>query len=222
MLITNGDSIWGTVYDSIRKAMLKLNIGDCLTFGSSVTELNSGDPKIRFPMLWHVIDKKDHKLKLLSYFCFEHTGYFPVQINEEKVTWENTSIREELNNTVYNKCFNENERKAILITEVKTKESDSSCIVTQDRLYVPSLEEIKSIPKHIMVGRTLISDHVDKDSDAVDLLYCCYWLRDCGEFDNTNLVVMGYSDSEIVLESLDRDSDEVGVRAVMWIDAEKF
>ena len=77
MLITNGDAMWGTVYDDIDKMALQLKIGDCLTFGAFVPD----GSYIRFPMLWHVIDKAENRLKLFSYFFFEHIGYWSLQGN---------------------------------------------------------------------------------------------------------------------------------------------
>lgn len=35
-------------------------------------------------------------------------------------------------------------------------------------------------------------------------------------------MVQGFANSKLVLDSLDYGSDEVGVRAIMWVDAEKI
>lgn len=110
MLITNGNAMMGTVYDDTGDMAIRLNIGDYLTFGSFVPSFNSSDVPVRLPMLWHVIDKQDSRLKLLSYFFFEHTGYWPLHGNLSAVTWEETDIRHNLNNKYYNDCFSERER----------------------------------------------------------------------------------------------------------------
>ena len=138
MLITNGNSILGTVNDDINRMAKRLNVNDCLAFGSFVPNVDSSNLDIRLPMLWHVIDRKENKLKLLSYFFFEHKGYWSVQGSTKAVTWKNAEIRYDLNNKYLYDCFKEVERNAILITEVKTKTSDSSCVITNDKLYVPS------------------------------------------------------------------------------------
>ena len=222
MLITNGNSMWGTVYDSIDETVLQLNIGDCLTFGFFVPSVDSSDLNIRLPILWHVIGKDGKRLKLLSYFFFEHTGYWSVEGSTKAVTWENSEIRHDLNNKFLYDCFDENERNAILTTEVKTKSTGESYIVTHDKLYVPGLEDIEIIPEHLKIGRCLFTDCTDNGSSFVDLMYCFYWLRDPGEYEDENLVVQGYADSTLVLDSLDYGSDEVGVRAIMCVDAEKI
>lgn len=144
--------MWGTVYDDINKMALKLNIDDCLSFSSFIPQDSFGI-QIRFPMLWHVIDRKDNKLKLLSYFFFERTGYWADNGDSESVTWEESEIRYNPNDKYFNKYFNESEQEAILTTEIKTKKSDTEYIVTHDKLYVPSLEEIRSIPEHLKIGR---------------------------------------------------------------------
>ena len=151
MLITNGNSMWGTVYDSIDETVLQLNIGDCLTFGFFVPSVDSSDLNIRLPILWHVIGKDGKRLKLLSYFFFEHTGYWSVEGSTKAVTWENSEIRHDLNNKFLYDCFDENERNAILTTEVKTKSTGESYIVTHDKLYVPGLEDIEIIPEHLKI-----------------------------------------------------------------------
>lgn len=56
----------------------------------------------------------------------------------------------------------------------------------------------------------------------ISLGYCSYWLRNPGENKDENLIVRGYAESQLVLDSLDHYADEVGVRAIMWIDAEKI
>ena len=48
MLITNGDFMWGTVFDNINKMALQLKIGDCLTFGNVLLQNGCGEPEIRF------------------------------------------------------------------------------------------------------------------------------------------------------------------------------
>ena len=222
MLITDDNAMRGTIYDDVNTMALRLKIGDCLTFGSFVPIMDSLVPKIRIPMLWHVIDKKENKLKLLSYFFFDNTGYWTKQYGMKDVTWENTSVRDMLNNKCFYDCFNESEREAILTTEVRTKVNDSSYIVTKDKLYVPALEDIENIAEHLKIGRCLETMVSDDGIPAMELLYCFYWLRDPGEFENTNLAVRGYADGKLFLDSLRYDGDEVGVRAVMWIDAEKI
>lgn len=201
---------------------LQLKIGDCLSFGSFVPNVDSSDLDIRLPMLWHVIDRKDNKLKLLSYFFFEHTGYWSVDGDIQSVTWESTKIRYDLNNRFLFDCFTESERNAILTTEVKTKTDNSECIITEDKLFLPSLEDIESIPEHLKTGRGLVTGYGRDDSVTVYLMYCFYWLRDPGEDTDTNLVVQGYADSELILDSLEFDADETAVRAIMWVDAEKI
>lgn len=223
MLITNGNAMMGTVFDDISEMAMRLNIGDCLTFGSFIPSFDSSDVPVRLPMLWHVIDKQGgSRLKLLSYFFFEHTGYWSLHGNSRGVTWKETDIRRNLNNKYFNDCFSERERKAILTTEVKTKTYDSSIITTNDKLFLPALEDIENIPEHLKIGRGVYANCFDDDIPSVELLYCFYWLRDPGEAEDENLVVQGYADSRLVIDSLDHNADEVGVRAVMWINAEKL
>lgn len=100
--------------------------------------------------------------------------------------------------------------------------NDSEFIITEDKLYIPSLEEIEAIPEHLKIGLCLVTGQCRDNSAFLDLMYCFYWLRDPGEYEDENLVVQGFANSKLVLDSLDYGSDEVGVRAVMWVDAVKI
>ena len=226
MLITNGDFMWGTVFDDINKKALLLKIGDCLAFGNFLADDGNGESAIRVPMLWHVIGKKGNKLKLLSYFFFGYTGYWALQggsFQPEtwKSTWKETEIRQNLNNKYFYEYFSESEQNAILTTEVKTKADGSGYIITKDKLYVPALDEIEAIPEHLKIGRGLYADR-SNGIPTLSLLYCYYWLRDPGKDKEQNLVVRGYENSKIVFDSLRHDADQVGVRTVMWVNAEKI
>lgn len=117
--------------------------------------VDSSDLDIRLPMLWHVIDRDENKLKLLSYFFFEHTGYWSMQGSTKAVTWENTEIRHDLNNKYFYDCFSKNERNAILTTDVKTKVDNSGYTVTKDKLYVPSLNDMENYQKSILKRKLL-------------------------------------------------------------------
>lgn len=205
MLITNGYTIWGTAFDAIDDVAPKLSIGDSLAFGKFIPKTDVPGVPIRFPMIWHVIDKQGSNLKLLSYFFFEHCFY--------------QDVRQRLNEKYFNECFTPTEQDAILTTDVITKTGDSY-VVTQDKLYVPALEDIVCIPEHLKIGTGL---HIeDEEIPSVEIMYCFYWLRNPGLHEDENLVVQGYVDSEIVLDSVGHDADEVGVRAVMWVDTTKF
>lgn len=41
MLITNGNAMMGTVFDDTNEMAIRLNIGDCLAFGSFIPSFDS-------------------------------------------------------------------------------------------------------------------------------------------------------------------------------------
>lgn len=51
MLISNGNAMMGMVYDDTGDMAIRLNIGDCLTFGSFIPSFDSSDVPVRLPML---------------------------------------------------------------------------------------------------------------------------------------------------------------------------
>lgn len=206
MLITNGFKMFGTVVDDVGDVAPQLGVGDCLTLGSYVACLDSTSTPVRFPMPWHVIERQGNKLKLLSYFLFANMGY-----------WD---LRDELD-TYYHESFTEAEKNAILTTEVITM-VDGSPAVTHDKLYVPALEDIQDIPDDLKVGRLVDATKGADGVPVVNVSYCFYWLRDPGDYEDENLIVQGFADSKLYLDSANHESDEVGLRAVMWVDATKL
>lgn len=207
MLITNGYKMFGTVVDDVSDVAPQLGVGDCLTLGSYVACLDSSSTPVRLPMPWHVIERQGNKLKLLSYFLLANMGY-----------WD---LRDELQNTYYRESFTEAEKNAILTTEVTTM-VDGSPTVTHDKLYVPALEDIQDIPDDLKVGRLVDATKGDDGVPVVNVSYCFYWLRDPGDCEDENLIVQGFADSKLYLDSANHESDEIGLRAVMWVDATKL
>lgn len=222
MFLTDGHALMGTIFDDNDTRLQQLDIGHCLAFGSFIPICDSFDVNIRLPMLWHMIERDGKKCKLLSYFFFEHTGYWTNFNRADDGDWANTQIRYDLNHKFFDGCFSKDEKNAILTTEVKSQASDGSYSITKDKLYVPSLADIINIPEHLKLGIGLRTRQLGEDASAVEIMYSTYWLRNPGELKDTALVVRGYADSQLILDSIDYDSDEVGVRAVMWIDAEKI
>lgn len=91
-------------------------VGDAVFFGSYRQDKDEGTfgfiPK---PIEWQILDKQESKVLLLSRYCLAIQAYNSV---EEDITWENSSLREWLNDVFYRRAFNKSERKLILITEV--------------------------------------------------------------------------------------------------------
>ncbi len=84
------------------------------------------------PIAWQILDTKEHKVLLIAKECIDEKPYN----NEYKsVNWENSSIREWLNEDFYN-CFDENEKDRIL------KDSEK-----EDAIFLLSSKEIKEYEK---------------------------------------------------------------------------
>ncbi|GEM_PF-1676796 len=85
----------------------------------------------------------------LDYQLFDEKDYMDMSEREVSkirtgITWETSKIREWLNRDFFQTAFTKEEQERILIKEVKTPISSFTDIVTYDRVFLPSVEEINN------------------------------------------------------------------------------
>lgn len=119
---------------------------DTVTFGSYPQSDKTGNTKD--PIEWIVLDKQDDKVLLLSKYILDCKCYN----NETKdITWENSSLRQWLNNVFYNTAFNETEKNMIQNTYIDNSYSyvENGVILTyggnntSDNVFCLSVDEVK-------------------------------------------------------------------------------
>lgn len=89
------------------------NVGDFITFGSYEQD-NYASNGLE-PIEWQVLSKENDKVLLLSRFCLEFKRFGDYGLGTAG-NWEESEIREWLNDGFFNTAFNESEQKRIVKT----------------------------------------------------------------------------------------------------------
>lgn len=117
-------------------------VGNIVTFGSYEQDNNlDNGPE---PIEWIVLEIQDGKCLLISRYALDSVQY---NENETKVSWENSTLREWLNNDFYLNAFDLFEQEMIPFSEVENSGSAASGIsegnITKDRIFLLSYDEAK-------------------------------------------------------------------------------
>lgn len=92
---------------------------------------------------WYILDEKDDKVMLISKYALDYQQF---NDTDERVTWENSSLREWLNDDFYNAAFDEAEQELICDTNVENPDNHWNGIEggndTIDKVYILSFDEI--------------------------------------------------------------------------------
>ena len=125
------------------------------------------------PIFWEILEKdeKNKKALLLSSRIIECATVSNIDKN---MTWENSNIREFLNNEFIDKIFTDDEKEAILSTEVNNDEKygiAENFKSTKDKLFIMSRDEIEKYFKSmndrkIPVSRYVVEKYYDKIVDG--------------------------------------------------------
>ena len=108
-------------------AMDKAEVGDLVCIGSYDTFPYNEETE---PLFWRVLDKQDGKLlilcdKLIDSYAFNTD---PTQQIDDSVTWENSSVREFLNNDFLDKMFTDEEKALIQTAHVENKQANDKLL----------------------------------------------------------------------------------------------
>lgn len=129
-------------------AIDKAEVGDLVCLGNYETWPYNEETE---PIYWRVLDKQDGKLlilcdKLIDSFSF---NYNPDMQDLDKVTWENCSLREFLNNEFLEMEFTEEERARIQTKHLENKAANEKLLEQwgswEDRDGIPYSEQTEQI-----------------------------------------------------------------------------
>ncbi len=191
------------------------NVGESIWFGTYPQEAD-GTKK---PIEWIILETKENRMLLLSKYILDTRKYHE---KKKGVTWEESDIRQWLNNEFYMNAFNSVEQKAIWESITKTnnnfKYGTNGGNDTADKVFLLSVEDaIKRFPNDEgrkakateyaqKVGGTVINKKIG-DS--------WWWLRSPGKY--------GYRAAEIFDSGwIDASGESVnskskGVRPAIWV-----
>ena len=129
----------------------ELRCHDYLTFGTlRICEgCKPEEYNIRTPLSWEILEKQGNRLLLISEFCidwnlYDGSGSFLGPAAD--TTWENSTIRKDLNGDFIENTFSKFEQMIIAETEVRTKPNpicgNNPGNDTKDRLFLLSADEV--------------------------------------------------------------------------------
>ena len=158
-----------------------VNVGDKVEFGFWK---QSGKGKI-YSIIWDVLDKKDDKILLLSKNSLEVMMFNPLN---EKVTWQNSSIRKWLNEDFLSKAFSDKEAvriQDILVTADPNEKYDVDAGKdTVDKVFLLSIKEVETYFKTDDSRICFASNYAAKQSSESEWFETNqrdWWLRTPGE-----------------------------------------
>ena len=117
----------------------RYQVGNIIEFGSYYQD----DLSRKTPIKWRVLEVKDGKALLISELLLDAQPY-----NKEfkEITWENSSIRDWLNNEFINEAFTQSEQNKINLTYIynndNVKYGAKGGNNTQDKIFLLSLDEV--------------------------------------------------------------------------------
>ncbi|MBQ9761881.1 MAG: hypothetical protein IJV82_02255 [Oscillospiraceae bacterium] len=111
-------------------------VGGSLFFGKYYFE---NEKDIR-PIEWVVLESNRTELLLISKYCLDTVGYCgpsPEWGNASACIWENSYLRNWLNNDFYNRAFNKEEKQSIIETTIIT-DSSSDKMLHKNSIFILS------------------------------------------------------------------------------------
>ncbi|MCR5119075.1 MAG: serine/threonine protein kinase [Lachnospiraceae bacterium] len=108
----------------------------------------------KFNMLsWKIVGERAGRVTLQSEYIIDYKLFDDVKyakMNDKEISkvrsgiyWEDSKIREWLNSVFVRRTFSEDERTRLNVTKISTTQSGFSDRITYDKVYLPSIEEIR-------------------------------------------------------------------------------
>lgn len=192
---------------------------------------------------WKIVQQRKNRVTLQSEYIidfqpYDHEKYLKMSDKEvskvrKGICWEKSNIREWLNSVFVRRTFTEAERQMLQVTEINTPVSALSDKITYDKVYIPSIEEIRyGFDKDISLQRGMTrekrsldeapcSQYVAAMSDGV-FYQNSYGLRSRGHVDEDDSYVCqeGFEGHAMVNNKLEewKLNKRMGIRPIICIN----
>lgn len=194
-------------------ALAGAEVGSVITFGKYEQDYNfdNGEEAIE----WVVLAKEGNRILVLSKYAIDQAYYHNVFTD---VTWEDSMLRNDLNNYFLVNCFTEEEQKMIPAVTVPADNNPEFSTGTagndtEDRIFILSTSEVERYlptPEARICACTTLARSRGISEDA------WWWLRTPGEFRSSASNV--YHDGSINNKGCVVTNYVVAVRPAMWIE----
>lgn len=201
--------------EALKPSILKnANVGDTIILGNNSSlddsSMDEDHKKANTGIRWLVLEKHDKKMLVICNLRIWSESY---NDSDEETTWETCSLREWMNDVLFEECFSDDEKNIILSTKVSNhnditygEKSYSQGNDTVDKLYLLNMKEFNKY-------KLLQSDD---DMDG-------WWLRNSlngtwvGSDGTTSCMAFSVWNA---IEDYEPVTSENAVRPVMWISCE--
>ena len=165
------------------------------------------------PLNWVVLAKEEGRVLVMCQDGLFHKDYHEYLVKSD---WENCTLREYMNGDLMDACFDEQQRQAILLTQVENPSNPDYGTpggnATEDYLYLLSVDEFY----------TYLTDEALRKAKDINGKECDWRLRTLGKTATDAAIVTvdgqvdtaGYGFKEFGI-------DQGWIRPVMWIDIGK-
>ncbi len=182
------------------------------------------------PLEWIVLDRRDNEILLLAKYAI---SCMPYNDDNEEVTWENSSLRQFLNDEFLNSAFTQEEIPLIKMTENENPDNQTYSTFggnnTKDSIFLLSAEEASAYFHDEMARElngmaeptqyTLNQGMVVTDDPETEIFHCPWWLRGPGVYQNAAAFV-DEKGSVYLNGAIVDNKDFFGVRPALWISLE--
>ena len=116
-------------------------VGATVTFGQY--EQDNDTINGTEPIEWTVLDVRDNKSLLISVYVLDAGPHYSNERGPDNYSWEDSELRDWLNNEFLGKAFSTKEQSSIVLAELITKGqfSFSEDLITKDKVFLLSKEE---------------------------------------------------------------------------------
>ena len=167
----------------------KWEVGDTVTFGT-YPQTEAGTDST--PIEWIVLARDGDKALVISKYALDSVQY---NTKMTEVLWETCSLRMWLNNDFYNKAFNAEEKRNIVLSKVTADKNPNYRTNpgndTEDNVFLLSIPEVNRYFQNDTSRRCAPTDYAVKNgayassSNKVDGRACgWWWLRSPGIYGN--------------------------------------
>ncbi|MBQ8895931.1 MAG: hypothetical protein IJY88_03970 [Clostridia bacterium] len=185
----------------IKETMADANVGDAVLYGSYEQNGNSADGKENIE--WIVLEKQQGKLLLVSRYVIEAMPYNTERSESE---WAQSSLYGWLNGEFINNSFTAEESGFIIADENGSKVS------------MLSAENAKKYYEYDSWRACAPTEYAKEKGLKLDNGYCCYWLTDKGEIDNSASYI--YFNGTLRTHGFAVDYTQAGVRPIIWVNSQ--
>ena len=221
-----------TLATTMSSTAREYKVGDKITFGS-YPFYEDGREK---PIDWKILDiDANGNALLISDYALDNVSYNENNVN---ITWENSTIREWLNNDFLNndflnKAFSPEQRRKIISSRITNKDNAKYNTrggnVTTDKLFLLSIEEAEkyfkddesriAYPTPYAKSKKSVNGNLSVSSSNVSTDRggsCWWWLRSPGTYQDTAASVNYVGD--VSSRGFNVSDDSVAVRVALWLD----